>query len=219
MNLLHIELSKFLLLAHSTTSSTVHSDGGPLGANFNFVMLLGDAGSGIDCVGDIADDGSSDSWIGLSVDVSFSAFVGAGDQGEDSTEEGIEIAETGATGSVNANGLGAGGCTGTGTLKVPCLAVGNCDSLFAGEYGASGATLACRSCGIADVVSIYGPESQVHIAAARLQDHVPFEADMNIPMHHDLASILLSQDFVTFSERIKRAMKEEGLTGARFIDV
>lgn len=55
-----------------------------------------------------------------------------------------------------------------------------------------------------DVVTIYGPESQVHIAAARLQDHVPFEADMNMPNHPDLPSILMSQDFVAFSERIKR---------------
>ncbi|KAG9047268.1 hypothetical protein FS837_002629 [Tulasnella sp. UAMH 9824] len=55
-----------------------------------------------------------------------------------------------------------------------------------------------------DVVTIYGPESQVHIATARLQDHVPFEADMNIPNHPELASIIMSQDFVAFSERIKR---------------
>lgn len=55
-----------------------------------------------------------------------------------------------------------------------------------------------------DVVSIYGPESQVHIAAARLLDHVPFEADMTIANYPELAGIVASPEYATFSERIKR---------------
>ncbi|CCM02197.1 uncharacterized protein FIBRA_04277 [Fibroporia radiculosa] len=55
-----------------------------------------------------------------------------------------------------------------------------------------------------DLISIFGPESQVHIAAAMLLDHVPFEADMAVPPHPELSRISASADFVTFTDRIKR---------------
>ncbi|TFK57432.1 cytoplasmic protein [Heliocybe sulcata] len=55
-----------------------------------------------------------------------------------------------------------------------------------------------------DLVTIFGPESQVQIAAAMLLDHVPFEADMAVPIHPDLPMICASQDFGTFAERVKR---------------
>ncbi|KAG9101165.1 hypothetical protein FRC06_003301 [Ceratobasidium sp. 370] len=55
-----------------------------------------------------------------------------------------------------------------------------------------------------DAVGIFGPESQVHVAAAMLLDHVPFEADMVVPPHSELASIVQSNDYLTFSENCKR---------------
>ncbi|KAF8343016.1 uncharacterized protein EI90DRAFT_3031069 [Cantharellus anzutake] len=55
-----------------------------------------------------------------------------------------------------------------------------------------------------DVVHIFGPESQMHIAVAMLLDHVPFEADMPVPGHPDLLRVATSQDFIVFSENIKR---------------
>ncbi|KAG8962957.1 hypothetical protein FRC03_003574 [Tulasnella sp. 419] len=55
-----------------------------------------------------------------------------------------------------------------------------------------------------DVVTIYGPESQVHIAAARLLDHVPFEAEMTVPSQPDLARLCASPEFAAFTDRIKR---------------
>ncbi|KAG9089931.1 hypothetical protein FS749_000947 [Ceratobasidium sp. UAMH 11750] len=55
-----------------------------------------------------------------------------------------------------------------------------------------------------DAVGIFGPESQVHVAAAMLLDHVPFEADMVVPPHSELASIVQSTDYLTFSENCKR---------------
>ncbi|KAG8898869.1 hypothetical protein FRB99_007092 [Tulasnella sp. 403] len=55
-----------------------------------------------------------------------------------------------------------------------------------------------------DIVTIYGPETQVHVAAARLLDHVPFEADMAIPNAPELASLCTSGDFAAFVERMKR---------------
>jgi hypothetical protein len=36
------------------------------------------------------------------------------------------------------------------------------------------------------------------------QDHVPFEADMVVPPHSELASIVQSADYMTFSENCKR---------------
>ncbi|KAF9229657.1 cytoplasmic protein [Gyrodon lividus] len=55
-----------------------------------------------------------------------------------------------------------------------------------------------------DVVTIFGPESQVQIAAAMLLEHVPFEADMAVPPSADLPMVCASPDFATFVERIKR---------------
>ncbi|KAG1766473.1 cytoplasmic protein [Suillus occidentalis] len=55
-----------------------------------------------------------------------------------------------------------------------------------------------------DVVTIFGPESQVQIAAAMLLEHVPFEADMAVPPSADLPKVCASADFITFVERIKR---------------
>ncbi|RPD63165.1 hypothetical protein L226DRAFT_451027 [Lentinus tigrinus ALCF2SS1-7] len=58
-----------------------------------------------------------------------------------------------------------------------------------------------------DLVTIFGPESQVQIAATMLFDHVPFEADMAVPPHPDLARICSSPDFVSFVERVKRELQ------------
>lgn len=55
-----------------------------------------------------------------------------------------------------------------------------------------------------DVISIFGPESQVQIAATMLLDHVPFEADMSVPPHVDLPHLCTSPDFAAFVERTKR---------------
>ncbi|GAA6013686.1 hypothetical protein JCM10207_004820 [Rhodosporidiobolus poonsookiae] len=55
-----------------------------------------------------------------------------------------------------------------------------------------------------DVVSIFGPESQVHIAAQMLLDHVPFEAEYRLPHSTEMANLTLSQDFVSLTEKIKR---------------
>ncbi|GAA5974761.1 hypothetical protein JCM11641_007256 [Rhodosporidiobolus odoratus] len=55
-----------------------------------------------------------------------------------------------------------------------------------------------------DVVSIFGPESQVHIAAQMLLDHVPFEAEYRLPHSAEMAALALSQDFVDLTEKIKR---------------
>lgn len=71
------------------------------------------------------------------------------------------------------------------------------------------------------MVTIFGPESQVHIAAAMLlvglamlreyistgqltkQDHVPFEADLHVPPNPDLTRLVTSTEFIIFSERVK----------------
>ncbi|KWU45986.1 hypothetical protein RHOSPDRAFT_24904 [Rhodotorula sp. JG-1b] len=55
-----------------------------------------------------------------------------------------------------------------------------------------------------DIVSIFGPESQVHIAAQMLLDHVPFEAEYRLPHSTEMANLTLSQDFVNLTEKIKR---------------
>ncbi|KAG0697160.1 cytoplasmic protein [Suillus ampliporus] len=55
-----------------------------------------------------------------------------------------------------------------------------------------------------DVVTIFGPESQVQIAAAMLLEHVPFEADMAVPASADLPKVCGSADFITFVDRVKR---------------
>ncbi|KAI0932467.1 hypothetical protein AcW1_000410 [Taiwanofungus camphoratus] len=54
-----------------------------------------------------------------------------------------------------------------------------------------------------DLVTIFGPESQVQIAATMLLEHVPFEADMAVPAHPELPRICASADFVAFTERVK----------------
>ncbi|BEI88056.1 uncharacterized protein CcaverHIS019_0107740 [Cutaneotrichosporon cavernicola] len=55
-----------------------------------------------------------------------------------------------------------------------------------------------------DTVTIFGPESQVHIAVAMLLDHVPFEADLHVPPNLELTRLVTSKDFVLFTERMKR---------------
>lgn len=56
----------------------------------------------------------------------------------------------------------------------------------------------------ADVVSIFGPESQVHIAAQMLLDHVPFEAEYRLPHSEQMSQLALAQDFLDLQEKIKR---------------
>ncbi|KAJ7169644.1 cytoplasmic protein [Mycena filopes] len=58
-----------------------------------------------------------------------------------------------------------------------------------------------------DIVTIFGPESQVQIAAAMLLDHVPFEADMSVPPSAELARLCVSPDFNNLVERIKRELQ------------
>ncbi|KAF8922320.1 cytoplasmic protein [Mucidula mucida] len=58
-----------------------------------------------------------------------------------------------------------------------------------------------------DVVSIYGPESQVQIAAAMLLEHVPFEADMAVPPSSEVPRLCNSQEFLTFTEGVKRDLQ------------
>ncbi|KAJ7293343.1 cytoplasmic protein [Mycena rebaudengoi] len=58
-----------------------------------------------------------------------------------------------------------------------------------------------------DIVTIFGPESQVQIAAAMLLDHVPFEADMNVPPSAELSRLCVSVDFSNLVERIKRELQ------------
>ncbi|KAH9947646.1 cytoplasmic protein [Amylocystis lapponica] len=55
-----------------------------------------------------------------------------------------------------------------------------------------------------DLVTIFGPESQVQIAATMLLDHVPFEADMAVPPQSELARVCALPDFIAFTERVKR---------------
>ncbi|KAM0789310.1 hypothetical protein ACM66B_000148 [Microbotryomycetes sp. NB124-2] len=54
-----------------------------------------------------------------------------------------------------------------------------------------------------DMVSIFGPESQVHVAAQMLLDHVPFEAEIRLPHSEEMAALTLSQDWVALTERVK----------------
>ncbi|EJD04379.1 cytoplasmic protein [Fomitiporia mediterranea MF3/22] len=55
-----------------------------------------------------------------------------------------------------------------------------------------------------DVISIFGPESQVHIAATMLLGHVPFEAELSLPPSADIGRVCSSPEFLAFTERIKR---------------
>ncbi|KAF9560214.1 cytoplasmic protein [Agrocybe pediades] len=58
-----------------------------------------------------------------------------------------------------------------------------------------------------DVVTIYGPESQVQIAATMLLDHVPFEADMAVPPSAELPRVCASPEFNAIVEHIKRELQ------------
>ncbi|KAK4705799.1 hypothetical protein P7C70_g410, partial [Phenoliferia sp. Uapishka_3] len=55
-----------------------------------------------------------------------------------------------------------------------------------------------------DIVAIFGPESQVHIAAQMLLDHVPFEAEYRLPHSDEMSNLTISQDWMGLTERIKR---------------
>jgi hypothetical protein len=55
-----------------------------------------------------------------------------------------------------------------------------------------------------DIITIFGPETQVQIAAAMLLDHIPFEAEMLVPYSSDLTRLCSSQEFSTFTDQIKR---------------
>ncbi|EDR15449.1 uncharacterized protein LACBIDRAFT_141174, partial [Laccaria bicolor S238N-H82] len=58
-----------------------------------------------------------------------------------------------------------------------------------------------------DIVTIFGPESQVQIAAAMLLDHVPFEADMAVPPSADLPRVCSTPEFNALVERVKRELQ------------
>lgn len=55
-----------------------------------------------------------------------------------------------------------------------------------------------------DVVSIFGPESQIHIAAQMLLDHVPFEAEYRLPHSETMAQLTLASEFIALQDQIKR---------------
>lgn len=55
----------------------------------------------------------------------------------------------------------------------------------------------------AEIVSIFGPESQVHIAAQMLLDHVPFEAEFRMPHSEEMSSLALAQEFIELQDKIK----------------
>ncbi|WWC98543.1 hypothetical protein V866_005435 [Kwoniella sp. B9012] len=67
-----------------------------------------------------------------------------------------------------------------------------------------------------DIVTIFGPESQVHIAAAMLLDHVPFEADLHVPPNPELTRLVTSTDFILFTERVKRDHQIAIVPSAKF---
>ncbi|KAH9964452.1 hypothetical protein BC827DRAFT_1259521 [Russula dissimulans] len=58
-----------------------------------------------------------------------------------------------------------------------------------------------------DVITIFGPESQIQIAATMLLDHVPFEADMAVPPQAELPRICSSSEFASFVEQINRELQ------------
>ncbi|PWZ03626.1 hypothetical protein BCV70DRAFT_20437 [Testicularia cyperi] len=55
-----------------------------------------------------------------------------------------------------------------------------------------------------DLVTIFGPESQIHIAAQMLLDHVPFEAEFRAPHSTELTQAIQSPEFATLAEQLKR---------------
>jgi hypothetical protein len=60
------------------------------------------------------------------------------------------------------------------------------------------------------------PESQVHIAAAMLLDHVPFEADLHVPFTPDLGRVVATQDFLQLVEKLKRDLQIAIIPPTRF---
>ncbi|KDN50826.1 hypothetical protein K437DRAFT_60175 [Tilletiaria anomala UBC 951] len=57
-----------------------------------------------------------------------------------------------------------------------------------------------------DLVSIFGPESQLHIAAQMLLEHVPFEAEFRTPSSHNLAPVISSPEFSVLLEHIRQEL-------------
>ena len=55
-----------------------------------------------------------------------------------------------------------------------------------------------------DIVNIFGPESQVHIAAQMLLDHVPFEAEYRLPHSEQMSQLALATDFLELQDKIKQ---------------
>ncbi|KAJ9474011.1 KH domain-containing protein [Pseudozyma hubeiensis] len=55
-----------------------------------------------------------------------------------------------------------------------------------------------------DLVTIFGPESQIHIAAQMLLDHVPFEAEFRAPNSTELADAIQTDEFTALAEQLKR---------------
>jgi hypothetical protein len=53
-------------------------------------------------------------------------------------------------------------------------------------------------------VTIFGPESQVHITGAMLLDHIPFEVEMPVPYSPELTRFSGSAAFESFNDKIKR---------------
>lgn len=54
-----------------------------------------------------------------------------------------------------------------------------------------------------DVVHIFGPESQIHIAVQMLLVHIPFEAEMRLPHSQELSQLVLDAEWMALVERIK----------------
>ncbi|ORY26615.1 hypothetical protein BCR39DRAFT_254880 [Naematelia encephala] len=67
-----------------------------------------------------------------------------------------------------------------------------------------------------DIVTIFGPESQVHIAAAMLLDHVPFEADLHVPPNPEVNRLISTTEFLLFAERVKRDHQIAIVPSAKF---
>ena len=55
-----------------------------------------------------------------------------------------------------------------------------------------------------DLVTIFGPESQIHIAAQMVLDHVPFEAEFRAPNSTELAQAIATPEFAALAEQLKR---------------
>lgn len=66
-----------------------------------------------------------------------------------------------------------------------------------------------------DIVVIFGPESQVHIAAQMLLVHIAFEAEYRLPHSAEMASLVLSPEWVGMAERVKRDLN---ITILPFVD-